>query len=406
MRDNIMRLLIPFWGLWVLIGVIGGCAPGKAVSKPPEAAPVVMEKVLPGEWPLLEDDIAYDSLGRAINESLVYLGKLDPEKEWAFGEEAYTAAHVMESLRRFAAYIATEPDTESLQKWLETHYVLYRAGGRFTDGRVLFTGYYEPFLKGRLKKDTIFRYPVYALPKDLVRVDLGLFDKKWAGQNVTGRMVNNQFLPYPDRRAIDQENALQGATDVLAWVDDPVDLFFLHIQGSGRIYLADGRSINVHYHGANGYPYRSIGRYLIDQGKIAREKMSMQAIRNYLAAHPDEVETILHINPSYVFFKLEENGPLGNLGRPLTPGRSIALDRRIFPPAVLGFAVTEQPLLDAVGKIVQWVPMKRFVMNQDTGGAIRGPGRADLFWGHGPYAEQAAGHFKQMGDLYFLVLKP
>jgi len=406
MRDNIMRLLIPFWGLWVSIGVIGGCAPGKAVSKPSEATPVVMEKVLPGEWPLLEDDIAYDSLGRAINESLVYLGKLDPEKEWAFGEEAYTATHVMESLRRFAAYIATEPDTESLQKWLETHYVLYRAGGRFTDGRVLFTGYYEPFLKGRLKKDTIFRYPVYALPKDLVRVDLGLFDKKWAGQNITGRMVNNQFLPYPDRRTIDQENALQGATDVLAWVDDPVDLFFLHIQGSGRIYLADGRSINVHYHGANGHPYRSIGRYLIDQGKIAREKMSMQAIRNYLAAHPDEVETILHINPSYVFFKLEENGPLGNLGRPLTPGRSIALDRRIFPPAVLGFAVTEQPLLDAVGKIVRWVPMKRFVMNQDTGGAMRGPGRADLFWGHGPYAEQAAGHFKQMGDLYFLVLKP
>lgn len=386
--------------------LIVGCASEKPASKPPASAPVVMAAVSFEEIPRFEDDIAYDGLVHAIDESLIYLGKLDVNRELVFGDDKFTVAHVIESLSRFSDYIAKKPTAKSLQHWLETHYTIYRAGGRSTDGQVLFTGYYEPFLNGRLKKDAVFRYPIYTLPKDLVRIDLGKFDEKWAGQKITGRMVNNQFLPYPDRRVIDQDVVLKGVADVLAWVDDPVALFFLHIQGSGRIYLADGNSINVHYHGSNGRSYRSIGRDLIDQGKIPREKMSMQAIRDYLEHHPDEMETILYANPSYVFFKLEETGPLGNLGRPLSPGRSIALDRHIFPPAVIGFVATEKPLLDAEGKIAKWIPMRRFVVNQDTGGAIKGPGRADLFWGNGPYAEQAAGHFKQMGELYFLVLKP
>ncbi len=395
-----------FVRLFAVCCLIAGCASGKSASRPPAAAPVAMAVVSLNDSPRFEDDIAYDGLIRAIDQSLIYLGKLDADKELDFGDDRFKVAHLVESLNRFSDYITTKPTAKALQHWIETHYTVYRAGGRSTDGRVLFTGYYEPFLNGSLKQDAVFRYPIYALPKDLVRVDLGKFGEKWAGQKITGRIVNNQFLPYPDRRAIDQENALQGVADVVAWVDDPIDLFFLHIQGSGRIYLTDGRSINVHYHGANGHRYHSIGRYLIDQNKITRDKMSMQAIRSYLAAHPEETETILYTNPSYVFFKLEKNGPFGNLGRPLTPGRSIALDRRIFPPALLGFTVTEQPLVDASGEIVQWVPMHRFVVNQDTGGAIKGPGRADIFWGNGPYAEQAAGHFKQAGDLYFLVLKP
>ena len=396
-----------FISLLAICGLmIAGCASEKPVSKPPAVAPAAMEAVSLKDVPLFEDDIAFDGLINAINESLIYLGKLDAGKKLTFGDDRVSVAHVIESLSRFSNYIATKPTTKALQSWLETHYTIYRAGGRSTDGQVLFTGYYEPFLNGRKQKDATFRYPIYMIPKDLVRVDLGKFGEKWAGQKITGRTVNNQFIPYPDRRAIDQDKALKGVADVLAWVDDPVALFFLHIQGSGRIYLADGKSINVHYHGSNGRPYRSIGRDLIEQGKISREKMSMQAIQEYLERHPDEMEAILYANPSYVFFKLEETGPLGNLGRPLTPGRSIALDRRIFPPAVLGFVQTEKPLLDANGKIAKWIPMRRFVVNQDTGGAIKGPGRADLFWGNGPYAEQAAGHFKQMGELYFLVLKP
>jgi membrane-bound lytic murein transglycosylase A len=145
---------------------------------------------------------------------------------------------------------------------------------------------------------------------------------------------------------------------------------------------------------------------LIDEEKISVEEMSMQKIREYLHNHPEEMDAVLNHNPSYVFFKIEPDGPLGNINVKLTPGRSIALDWRIFPPAALAFIQTEKPVVDSTGQIHNWQPFTRFALNQDTGGAIRGPGRADLFWGNGPYAEIAAGHLKHTGELYFLVLEP
>ena len=189
-------------------------------------------------------------------------------------------------------------------------------------------------------------------------------------------------------------------------VDDRIDLFFLHIQGSGKLYMDNGDSLNVHYNSPNGRPYRSIGKLLIDSGAIAREEMSMQAIKKYLRENPDTVDDILNANPSYVFFNTEKEGPIGSIGVQLTPGRSIATDRRIFPKAALAFIQTRKPLVDGDGLISQWSRFNRFVVNQDTGGAIRGPGRADLFWGNGPYAELAAGYMQHPGMLYFLVLKP
>ncbi|MCP4574944.1 MAG: murein transglycosylase, partial [Deltaproteobacteria bacterium] len=185
-----------------------------------------------------------------------------------------------------------------------------------------------------------------------------------------------------------------------------VDLFFLFFQGSGIIYLDAGKKINVHYHGSNGHPYRSIGRLLIDEGKIPKEEMSMQAIRHYLSNHPDEVEDILNYNPSYVFFQEEADGPFGCLGVKLTPGRSLALQRKLFPSAALVFIETQKPLADGNGEIQAWADFGRFVLNQDTGGAIVGPGRADLFWGNGEYAKLAAGYMQHEGRFHFLVLKP
>ena len=199
---------------------------------------------------------------------------------------------------------------------------------------------------------------------------------------------------------------LTGKAKPLAWLKDNVDLFFLQIQGSGKVYLNTGQLLNVHYHTTNGHPYRSIGKLLINEGKIPRSQMSMQAIRAYLQKHPHEVQRILNYNPSYVFFKTEKEGPLGYIGVRITPARTIALDRRIFPPAALTFIETKQPLVDGDGNIYQWIDFTRFALNQDTGGAIRGPGRADLFWGNGPYAEIAAGHMQHHGKLYFLMLKP
>jgi membrane-bound lytic murein transglycosylase A len=171
------------------------------------------------------------------------------------------------------------------------------------------------------------------------------------------------------------------------------------------VRLDDGALVRVNYAAANGRPYRSIGKLLIDRGEVSREEMSMQRIRSYLDDHPEQLEEILSHNPSYVFFRIAERGPLGNISVPLTGGRSIATDSRLFPKGALAFIVSEKPVIDEKGKILRWEPFSRFVVNQDTGGAIRGPARVDLFWGEGKIAEIAAGHMKQMGKLFFLVKK-
>jgi membrane-bound lytic murein transglycosylase A len=247
---------------------------------------------------------------------------------------------------------------------------------------------------------------VYGRPEDLLTIDLGAFAEKYKGEKLIGRVQNGTVVPYHDRRDIDEAGVLFGKAQALAWVNDPVELFFLHVQGSGRVVLENGQTLAIGYDSSNGRPYRSIGQLLIEEGKVGREEMSMQRIRDYLKQNPSEVRRILNHNPSYIFFKPTLDGPLGSLNVKLTPGRSLALDRRIFPPAALAFAVTQKPLVNGTGKITSWTDCRRFMLNQDTGGAITGAGRADFFWGSGVYAELAAGHLKHPGQLYFIVLKP
>jgi membrane-bound lytic murein transglycosylase A len=162
----------------------------------------------------------------------------------------------------------------------------------------------------------------------------------------------------------------------------------------------------VNYQASNGRPYRSIGRYMIEKGFLAREEMSMQAIRKHLTEHPEVLDEVLNYNPSYVFFRQVDSGPLGSLDVLLTPGRSIALDSKIFPKGALGFISCQKPLVNDQGDIMGWTKFSRFVLNQDSGGAIKGAGRADIFWGSGPYAELTAGHLQHGGDLYILIKKP
>ena len=192
----------------------------------------------------------------------------------------------------------------------------------------------------------------------------------------------------------------------IAWLKDPVDVTFLHIQGSGRLRLPDGTETAVGYQASNGHPYRSIGRYMLENRFLSREEMSMQSIRRYLAEHPEIIQEVLNHNPSYVFFRILENGPFGNINVPLTPGRSLALDSSLFPKGALCFISCKKPVINNNGKITGWTDFSRFVLNQDTGGAIKGSGRADLFWGSGTYAELAAGHMKHEGKLYVLIKKP
>ena len=396
-RYAVIKIFTVFFVIWTC-----GCVP--TIKEPTREN--AMKRISSWSYPDFSDDLVYDGLEHSILKSLSYLQKIPPDRRFVFGKDSYHTDHMIKSLNHFLDYIRKRPSTKNLKAFIDANYHIYRSVGRDGKGEVLYTGYYEPLLKGSLDRNEENRVPIYTRPQDLISIDLSLFSEKYKGQKVIGRYTGQTVVPYYDRSKIDSDGVLAGNTEVLAWIKDPVDVFFLQIQGSGKVYLDNGEVINVHYDTSNGRPYRSIGKLLIDQDKISVKEMSMQKIREYLHNHPEEIEAVFNYNPSYVFFKIEPDGPLGNINVKLTPGRSVALDRRIFPPAALIFIATEKPLIDSAGQIHAWELFTRFALNQDTGGAIRGAGRADLFWGNGPYAEISAGHLKHTGELYFLVLKP
>ena len=389
-------------GVLLLLVLLAACVPR---VKPPVTAPQALVKIRPHQFPDFSDDMSHGSLETAINQSLDYLNRLDPSTSFRFGPDTFTASHLAKSINAFQELIKQNPSTDKLRKAIETSFWVYRSVGSDGRGKVLFTGYYEPALQGSMHPSPDYPYPVYRKPDDWVRIDLGLFNPNYAGQRIVGRYVNQSVVPCFSREEIDSKGSLRQKGSELLWVSDRVDLFFLHIQGSGRVLLEDGTVLHVNYDCNNGRPYRSIGRLLIDEGTISQEEMSMQRIRAYMKNHPQDIERVLNHNQSYVFFRLVDQGPMGAIEVPLTPGRSVATDLRLFPRAALAFIQSEKPSVGEDGTILSWETFGRFVLNQDTGGAIRGPGRLDLFWGCSQYAEMAAGHMQHDGTLYFLVLK-
>jgi membrane-bound lytic murein transglycosylase A len=388
----------------LLLLSFAGCTLFK--ERPLRIKKTALIRIDPSRYPDFLDDMDYDGLENCIEQSIFYLNRIPPTIEFRFGQDVFNTSHMIRSLKHFLDVVRTKPLEDRLMRYIRDNYLVYTSIGGDTSKQVLFTGYYEPVLEGSLEKDATYKFPIYTRPDDLTTVDLSLFSPEFQGKTIIGRYTNHSLVPYYDRKEIENEGFLEGKAKVIAWVKDPIDLFFLQIQGSGKIYLDNGKTLNVHYHATNGQPYRSIGKLLVDEGKIPLEEISMQKIRHYLHYHPQEIEAILNYNPSYVLFKIEQHGPIGCLEVELTPGRSIALDRRLFPPGALAFIETKKPLISGDGTIRKWTVLSRFVLNQDTGGAIRGPGRADIFWGNGPYAEIAAGHMQEFGSLYFLILKP
>lgn len=358
-------------------------------------------------WPELHDDMDIDSLALAIDRSLQYYGRLDDDATLSFGPDTFPLSHIKSSMKTFQRIIRQNPDIKRLNRELRKQFVLYKAAGSRSDGKVLFTGYYEPILEGNVLFDSRHQYPIYKRPDDLLKIDLGLFRPEFSGERLMARIDGKSIIPYYTRGEIVEGEVLEGKGLELAWLSDPLDLAILQIQGSGIVRLPNGDTIRVGYSASNGHPYKSIGRYMIDKGYIQYEDLSLQTIRSFLRDHPAIKQEILNCNPSYVFFQmLDDEGPLGNIGVPLTPGRSLALDDRLFPKGSLVYIRCEKPIVAEDGEIVEWVPFSRFLLNQDTGGVIKGTGRADIFWGSDPYAEIAAGHLKHRGDIYFLVQKP
>ena len=355
--------------------------------------------------PALDDDLDLASLRLAIDHSLAYLNKLPPERVVGVQPRAFTARELLDSLIAFDGLLAHSQCRTCLARAIAAAFEIIPSSAAANEADVLFTGYYQPVIDGSLTPGDGFDYPIYGVPADLLAPGPIFANGADNDDKMPGGIGFELRVPYYSRREIDQLGALRGRALEIAWVKDPIDLFFLHIQGSGLLRLRDGRQVTVGYAAQNGLPYRSIGRLLIDDGKVAKEEMSMQRLRRYLTENPSEQNDIFAYNESYVFFRLNQDGPLGSLGVPVTAGRSLATDSRLFPRGALALVQMDIPIIGAQGELAGWRPVTRFVLNQDTGGAIRGPQRADYYFGTGDEAGALAGYMNRQGRLYFLVRK-
>ena len=379
-----------FASLLALVLALAGCQVAPPVVTPPAPAHAVFTRTTYAELPGWNDD---------------HVAAAWPA--FRVGCEALVArAKTAETWRDVCAKAASVDgsDDAAAKRFFEAHFTPYRVTGSDGTDRGLVTGYYEPLLHGSRTRSDVYPAPLFAPPDDLLTVDLATVYPELRGKRVRGRLDGRRVLPYWTRADIEAGKAeTQGKA--LVFVDDPVDAFFVQIQGSGRVALDDGTTLRVGYADQNGQPYRSVGRVLIERGELAPGEASMQAIREWGRTHPEALPALLDENPSYVFFRVVAppvpgsleasiDGPIGSLGVPLLAARTIAVDPKAIPLGAPVYLATTEPLSDA--------PLARLVMAQDTGGAIRGPIRADFFWGFGDEAGRQAGRMKQQGAMWLL----
>jgi membrane-bound lytic murein transglycosylase A len=355
-----------------------------APTAPAPAAPQPRGKLVPAAWSELPD-WSRDSLKPSLTAFLRSCSVLEKRADWA-------------AVCADAARLASAGERE-VALFFETRFDPWRVLNEDDSDTGLVTGYYEPLLRGSRVRTDRYRYPLYGVPPDLLVVDLGSLYPDLKNRRLRGRLEGNRVVPYAARDEIERSPARSSGTE-LAWVDDAVDAFFLHIQGSGQVELPDGRRIRLGYADQNGHPFRSLGRALIDSGELPPERASMQGIKEWARRNPQKVQQYLDTNPSYVFFRELPNdlpGPLGAMGVPLTAERSIAVDARVVPLGVPVWLATTYPNTAD--------PLDRLVMAQDTGGAIAGGVRADFFWGFGDAAGAQAGKMRQAGRMWILMPK-
>jgi membrane-bound lytic murein transglycosylase A len=386
-------------GVGGLLGLLG-CAPAPPVPPPTlELRPVAFDG-LEG-WGADDPSAALLAFRRSCG-ALRTRSQTDPMGTAdAFGQ-------VADWLGACAAAEAPAPlaSADAARAFFESWFQPYRVSNK-GDPAGLFTGYYEPVLHGARQESGPYQVPLHAPPPDLLRIDLGRFNPDLAGYAIWGRVADGAFVPYYSRAEID-EGALAGRNLELLWVDDPIAKFFLQVQGSGQVRLNDGSVVRVGYAGQNGRPYRAIGRDLIEIGALRRDQVSLQTIRDWLRAHPADAATIMERNPSYIFFEehpelAADDGPLGTEGVPLTAGRSLAVDRRFLPLGAPVWLDTEAPRPERPEE--EEAPLRRLMVAQDTGGAIKGVVRGDVFWGAGEPAEAIAGRMKGRGSIALLLPK-
>ncbi|MBN8778470.1 MULTISPECIES: MltA domain-containing protein [unclassified Thiobacillus] len=394
---------------WLFVLLLSACAVSPPTAPPvpsPIPRPAPEPAPAPPAAPIPTPAVTYSTL-KPVSWSSVGLGKDEQIGEAWVAFLRSCATLVKQSGWQAVCSEAMSmppPDDKAARAFFEQRFQPYQATQEdgSTDGMI--TGYYEPLLKGDRVRTERARYPLYAAPDDLITVDLASIYPELKSLRLRGRLVGNKIVPYLTRKEIEQSSA-NGSGDgfkgkPIAWAEDPVDLFFLQIQGSGRIELPDGSHMRVGYADQNGYPYLSIGKLLVERGELKLEQASMQGIKDWGAKHPDKLPELLASNPSFVFFRELPDGlpgPLGSLGVPLTGGRSIAVDPKFIPLGAPVFLATTRPNSTQ--------PMNRLVMAQDSGGAIKGGVRADFFWGFGDEAGELAGRMKQRGRMWVLLPK-
>jgi len=286
-------------------------------------------------------------------------------------------------------------DEDGARRFFETYFTPYAIISSETGDTGTITGYYEPVLRGSRTRDIVNRFPIFGVPDDLIVVDLANVAPETRNLRLRGRVDGRRLVPYYTRGEIDARGETFKAP-IIGWTSDPVELFFLQIQGSGQLELDNGDRVRLAYADQNGHPYRSLGRYLVDRGELTLDQASMQGIKSWAAANPGKLQDALNVNASYVFFResADPRGVVGALSVPLVPQYSLAVDRRFIPLGAPLFLSTTYPLSDQ--------PLARLAFAHDTGGAIRGAVRADFFWGTGPDAAVPAGRMRQPGKMWLL----
>ncbi len=391
------RVWVALVGVFMVV-MMAACHPpdGNPPSLPPPPRAALGDQIV------LLDDGDQEALHSAVSASIRYWQGQPADRKLTACGQGYRAGDFLQTLLHFRSLLTTLPLAD-LPAAVARDFTLCPEGDGPPPDEALVTGYYQPRCKGSLVKAAPFICPVYRLPPDLIQA------KTHTPQGVTeqvGRLEKGRLVPYWSRAEIETQEPLRG--NELCYLADPVELFLMQVQGSGLVELADGSLRQLLFAGSNGRPYRSIGRLLVDEGRLSLAEVDMPRIRRYLQEHRQDRQRILHYNERYIFFTMSVptpgSGPVGSMGAVLTPGRSVALDQTLFPLGGLYFLQTERPV-DSPDVPPLWQPLNRFVLHQDTGAAINGGKRLDFFWGSGDYPERAAGLMKQPGRFYLLMLK-
>jgi membrane-bound lytic murein transglycosylase A len=386
--------------------VVSGCAtPG---SNPTASRPTI-ERLAPANWPSIVDDLNPKSFSSSGQASIEYLQAKENDF-YRFGSMQIGKQRLIDTIKSLDAILSKKPSSAALTQALKKDFDLFKIHRSTHQHSAHYSSYYQPVLKASKKRTKKFAYPIYKKPADMISARLPDFGKKFKSGSIVGRVTKDgKFKPYFSRRDIDVRKELKGKGLEIAWLKSSFDRLNLHIQGSGLLQFTDGTEAMAQFAATNALPYKSVGMTVVGSGAMTRSEITSEKLRQYLNEHPEGEAWLISQNPRYTFFSLrplkQDEEPSGVIGRPLTAGRSIAIDPRYTPYGAVAYVSLPMIQSDKKGGWLGKYPATRFVHCQDTGGAIKGPARIDLYMGHGPQAKATAHNVWEKGDFYILLKK-